>query len=693
LPVAPEIHFTNANMDRAIVRQSELEGGVVTVRIPNSLLQTALTIKVYVGLYEGDTFKVIETIEIPVIAKARPSDYTLEDTDEEIYSFNKLENEIINAKNEMSITLNDKTNSLESRLSNIIAHNNDTEGNTELIDIRTNINGRVFDSAGDAVRKIEDMVCERFFPEWELGAIGGTNTEYDASNRILSIGYLDLKTFYSIKSENRYYYKEKEYKKGVGVWLYDASYTYLGYITFTFDEITINDILLSYANAKYARFVIDFDKDLATMDTHINNIYVILSKSEIRDKALSEQLNEALSERLKDIDTRYYWKKQRQRFNDKPIMVAYSNGAGAGLMNTELSYMLAALGGFKWLKGDVRPTSDGKLIMCHDAGFTFHTNGYITAYNQNSTNTRFIHDMTYAECMSFEYDHLYHNGENYNYRPKVCDLDQFLALCKEFEVRPYIVIRDEYMDIVVPELLRLLEYYDFTDNCIVNSFDLDSVRMVAEQSNHQVMISRVKSYSSGETLTIAEINNLLAISPNCTINIYTDETSNAWNNAKLAEASRDAITYAKSLGMVVGTAFEKEPHKVFKQGIGLIQCSVLSIPSKITVIPLRVSILNGIASMEYSGGYNGRYVADITTSGNKIQLSNIRLRGSTRDFPDGLPPRMAVHLPCTLTVTGDNVSSSRFFYDTNVEITFDTDVSDIGDTSKKTIEVKITMGI
>lgn len=91
LSVAPEIHFANVNMDRAIVRQSTVSSGVITVRIPNSLLQEAFTIKAYVGVYEGDTFKVIETIEIPVIAKARPMDYAIEDSDEEIYSFKALE--------------------------------------------------------------------------------------------------------------------------------------------------------------------------------------------------------------------------------------------------------------------------------------------------------------------------------------------------------------------------------------------------------------------------------------------------------------------------------------------------------------------------------------------------------------------------------------------------------------------------
>ena len=44
----------------------------------------------------------------------------------------------------------------EARISNIIAHNNDTSGNTELIDIRKGLYGDIYASAGDAVRDLGD---------------------------------------------------------------------------------------------------------------------------------------------------------------------------------------------------------------------------------------------------------------------------------------------------------------------------------------------------------------------------------------------------------------------------------------------------------------------------------------------------------------------------------------------------------
>ena len=96
LDIIPEVHFSNANMSRAIVKQATLENHVVTVTIPNSLLQAPLKIYAHIGIYEEETFKCLEVVEIPIIPRKKPEDYTIEDTDEEIYSFKALENKLDN---------------------------------------------------------------------------------------------------------------------------------------------------------------------------------------------------------------------------------------------------------------------------------------------------------------------------------------------------------------------------------------------------------------------------------------------------------------------------------------------------------------------------------------------------------------------------------------------------------------------
>ena len=82
--------FTNTEMD---ISARRIACGIVTVDIPNSLLQKPYKITAYVCIYEGATFKSLYSIVIPVKARNKPNDYTLID-DEEVYSFNALENSV-----------------------------------------------------------------------------------------------------------------------------------------------------------------------------------------------------------------------------------------------------------------------------------------------------------------------------------------------------------------------------------------------------------------------------------------------------------------------------------------------------------------------------------------------------------------------------------------------------------------------
>ena len=145
LTSAPEVHFSNANTDRAIVRQASLDKGVVSVAIPNSLLQDPLRIYAHVGIYEGSTFKVVELVEIPVKPRKRPEDYQIQDSDEELYSFKRLENMLANA-------------ATKDQVANIVGNVGRT---AEVVDIRYGADGKTYASAGEAVREQMMLKADR----------------------------------------------------------------------------------------------------------------------------------------------------------------------------------------------------------------------------------------------------------------------------------------------------------------------------------------------------------------------------------------------------------------------------------------------------------------------------------------------------------------------------------------------------
>lgn len=96
LASVPEVHFTHGGMGAAIVRQASMDAsGVVSVQIPNSLLQKGYMITAFICGYTGGTFETLYKIDIPVKPRPRPADYVLIN-DEEVYSFEAMHNAVVN---------------------------------------------------------------------------------------------------------------------------------------------------------------------------------------------------------------------------------------------------------------------------------------------------------------------------------------------------------------------------------------------------------------------------------------------------------------------------------------------------------------------------------------------------------------------------------------------------------------------
>lgn len=171
----------------------------------------------------------------------------------------------------------------------------------------------------------------------------------------------------------------------------------------------------------------------------------------------------------------------RARFDSSFNLIAYSTvGEADCKINTAEHYHHCGKMEYTSLKGDIRPTADGGLIMCHDAGFTLNAEGLVTKFDRNNPDNRLIRDMTTAECLA-----LVHEGGN-----KVVDFETYIRICKRYGKIAFITIRDQYMEDAVPAMFAVLDKYKMRKHCIVNSFTVESLEAV-RAVDEDIMLSNV----------------------------------------------------------------------------------------------------------------------------------------------------------------------------------------------------------
>lgn len=163
------------------------------------------------------------------------------------------------------------------------------------------------------------------------------------------------------------------------------------------------------------------------------------------------------------------------------IHIAYST-IGRKAINTVEHFTDAASNfGFNAIKADVRPTADGELVCCHDAGFTFDAQGHIAAYDPK--NQMKIHDVTAADCLGYAFP----TGEH------PCLAGDYLDVCRTYGKVAFVTIRDEYMDVVIPKLLSELNRHNMLYSTIINCMTYESLVLWRKQDS-RVMINYTMEY-------------------------------------------------------------------------------------------------------------------------------------------------------------------------------------------------------
>lgn len=137
----PEIHFYNGSTPEALVKQATIDKtGTIRVEIPNSLLEVAKPLNVYICFHNGEEFTSKYHITINVRGRVKPADYIAED-DEKIYSYNALENlvneTVINLERDQAAFHESMITEFEEFKTHILQETRDIIENTAIADANT----------------------------------------------------------------------------------------------------------------------------------------------------------------------------------------------------------------------------------------------------------------------------------------------------------------------------------------------------------------------------------------------------------------------------------------------------------------------------------------------------------------------------------------------------------------------------
>ena len=87
------VPFTNKSRDKAIVCETTYVDGVKVANIPNEILEETYDVIAYVHVYNDNNAKTVEIINIPLIKRAKPTDYQFVDN-VPVMTFERLEKDI-----------------------------------------------------------------------------------------------------------------------------------------------------------------------------------------------------------------------------------------------------------------------------------------------------------------------------------------------------------------------------------------------------------------------------------------------------------------------------------------------------------------------------------------------------------------------------------------------------------------------
>ena len=327
------------------------------------------------------------------------------------------------------------------------------------------------------------------------------------------------------------------------------------------------------------------------------------------------------------------------------VNIAYST-IGISPINTVEHYLTASRLGFNALKSDVRITKDNVLLMCHDPGFTFDENGRIASFDRE--NNRKISDMTADEVLKLEHSTF---ADKLGHYAHPCTFKDFVKVCRENGKICYPVIREEYMDRVIPALFEVIYRYRMENNTVINSMCYES-SVAARKYDKDIILCYTLHGGVQFCQEHLDMTEALGNAVLCGFH-YSEHRGRSWD---FDESQKNAMTYAQSKGIRI---WQAQVHRYsdyvecMDRGVTGFQITKPYLPYTRQSLSFEIIIKNGVPVFSNILG-GDRYSADCCMKCGRIKVSNIRLSGSKRGFADGIMPLWLNTLPYELSAKNQN---------------------------------------
>ena len=187
--------------------------------------------------------------------------------------------------------------------------------------------------------------------------------------------------------------------------------------------------------------------------------------------------------------------------------IAHRGYSSTAPENTLPAYILARELGFLYAECDVSFTKDGVAVLLHD-----------TTIDRTSNGSGSIAELTYEELLQYDFG----SWKNAKYAgTKIPTFEEFIALCKEIGLHPYIEIKNDgatYTHEQVQSLVDIVKEYGMEDNCTWISFNLTYLEYVknidstarlgyvSSKTIDKTMINSVKALQTGENEVFLDIS-------------------------------------------------------------------------------------------------------------------------------------------------------------------------------------------